>query len=702
MKNNRPWRQRERMRIDPRIWFTVIIAAALACQSLVPIHPASAASLNISGTWNEIYHCASGWCAGSDFPDTLDLSQAAGSSAVTGTDSVGSTITGSLNGRSLTLHALLGSYTADFKLTVAANGRSWTGSASDSNHTSGTSTATRKLKLVTLSGTLWISDCTDRSCSRAGAEGDTLGVSGKDSDGNAVSTSATSGAGGKWSTKVPAGTFTITPAAGFVPEWKTVDATGSVPGIDFATCGVLGSPASHGRTRAQKSHSRLDVATGEKGCPDGIDWKLQGRTGDVPKIAKKSPLGMLGQEDIYAPFHVNLFLSVDGSRVTHCAAGSVWKWAVTGKPAGAKVLLGPTSPGCQSEMIVTRPGSYKVVAKRFVKGKLRQTITEKVPVRDLLIIAMGDSNGSGEGTPKFWFNQCNRGDASYQYQAAGLLETQSQLHTSVTFVSASCSGARIAHLINTPYEGVRPGNPLPAQIRQIQDALRPPSGESHRKVDAALISVGINDIGFGPILEYCINLARKQGLPCEDVPTRADPSTGPVKSFVQDSESKTTLADLIDKLIKELPSKYDQLSAALSASSLVKPSQVYLTQYPSFSYKNDKGDLCTNKGSGYAHFVRSTWEFLALEGAKLNNAVLAGATAHGWNAVQVPRRLFFNHGYCSDDPWFVGATRAYFNDNINGAFHPTMRGAYVTAVLTLEHLCPLLGDRRFCTHFPEP
>jgi hypothetical protein len=555
---------------------------------------------------------------------------------------------------------------------------------------------------VKLSGTQWVTDCTDRSCSRAGAVGDRLAVSGTASSGNKISVSAASGPGGRWSANVPTGSYTITPDAGFVPDSKTVVAKGNVAGIDFATCGPLRSSASHADVLTKQSTGRPDTASGQKGCPDGIDWKLLDRTGEVPALAAKTPWGILRQKDIYAPFSVHLYLSVQGSQVKRCAAGSVWKWAVSRKPAGAHVLAGPSSPGCDSQMIVDKQGPYQVTARRYVKGNLRETVTHAVQVRDLLIVAMGDSNGSGEGSPPFWFNQCNRGSASYQYQAAGLLESQAGLHTSATFVSASCSSARIAHLVNTPYAGVRPGTPLPAEIKQIQDALRPPAHEPRRKADAALVSIGINDLAFGPILKYCVKIANLYGTACEDILTRAEPATGPVNDFVADSKSKTTLGDLIDRLIKELPSKYSQLSSALATSGLVQRSQVYLTQYPSFAYKDNKGDLCTSYGSGLSGIQNSTWKWLSFEGAKLNNAVLYASAAHGWNSVQVPRQLFFGHGYCSSDPWFVGITESRLNSNPDGAFHPTVRGAHVTAVVTLEHLCRLLGDKRFCTNFPQP
>lgn len=249
---------------------------------------------------------------------------------------------------------------------------------------------------VTLSGTLWVTDCTDQSCSRVGAVGEAVRVSGTAGNGNKVSASATSRAKGQWSVNVPTGTYGVTPAEGFVPDSKTVVANGSVAGIDFATCGAVGTSSARSNVETRATHARTDAASGETGCPDGIDWEMQDRAALVPDIAEKTDLGMLRQKDIYAPLPVSLYLSVDGSRVTHCAARSVWKWAVTSKPHGAHVLTSPISPGCDSQMIVDKQGPYKIVAKRYAKGKLGQTVTETVQVHDLLIIGMGDSNG-GEG-----------------------------------------------------------------------------------------------------------------------------------------------------------------------------------------------------------------------------------------------------------------------------------------------------------------
>ena len=91
-------------------------------------------------------------------------------------------------------------------------------------------------------------------------------MSGKDSNGNKVHVSATSGADGKWSANVPSGTYTVTPPAGFVPQSKTMVVEGDTKGIDFATCGVLGSSTTSSRHNAA-SAARPAEANGESGLP---------------------------------------------------------------------------------------------------------------------------------------------------------------------------------------------------------------------------------------------------------------------------------------------------------------------------------------------------------------------------------------------------------------------------------------------------
>jgi len=446
-------------------------------------------------------------------------------------------------------------------------------------------------------------------------------------------------------------------------------------------------------------------------CPTGIGFDMEQRTSDVPHIAEGSPIGMLRPRDVYAPITVNLHLTAHGRPTTSCTRGSVWKWRVTAKPKGATVLT-PPIPGCGSQMQVDESGAYTLVARRYDGGRLKQTIGPKrLQVQDLLVVAMGDSNGSGEGDPPFWFDQCDRGSASYQYQAADMLEQQTEHHVSATFVSASCSGAVSADLYRGHYDGVHPGPALAPQIAQLQRQLTPPAGKARRTVDAAIVSIGVNDLGFGPILDYCIKyqVAVRDQLvpPCEDTPVRPElDARGAVAHFVADPGGHRTLAQTIDGYVARLPGRYDAVARALASSGLVKPSRVFLTQYPSFFYDSN-GRVCTSQGGPaslvFASIRASTWQWLAGEGAKLNSAVVRAAAAHGWNGVAVPRQLFYGHGYCSSDSWFVSlATAGVFNWNLAGAFHPTARGAHVTGVFVLKGLCALLADRRACATIPAP
>ena len=162
--------------------------------------------------------------------------------------------------------------------------------------------------------------------------------------------------------------------------------------------------------------------------------------------------------------------------------------------------------GCAVQATVPRLGVYDVVAAQLENGKPTGATFEnkQVVVQDWLIVGLGDSNGSGEGNPaatgnKWLFAQCDRSLASYQYRAAQYVQ-DSDPRSSVTFLLASCSGAKTFDLWQHPYPGIQPtlGAPLPPQIDRIQSLIGP------RKVNAVLMSIGINDIGFGPLMTFCI------------------------------------------------------------------------------------------------------------------------------------------------------------------------------------------------------
>jgi hypothetical protein len=129
--------------------------------------------------------------------------------------------------------------------------------------------------------------------------------------------------------------------------------------------------------------------------------------------------------------------------------------------------------------------------------------------RDILVLAMGDSYGAGEGNPdlsiaaggavfSYWEDDaCHRsGNAPASLFAEALEDADTS--TSVTFKSVACSGAETTHLTSSTYKGYAP------QILQLKALLERPDGVPPRDVDLLVISIGGNDFQFGPIISHCV------------------------------------------------------------------------------------------------------------------------------------------------------------------------------------------------------
>jgi len=123
----------------------VVICSALAalCLAAALATFAAAAGPNVTGTWRVTFNCTTGPCMQPTATDTITFSQAPGSSTVTGQDSDGHPVHGTLTGSSLTVtgDGVLG-FDVTVKATVSADGRSLSGTFTDTKGTSGTATAT--------------------------------------------------------------------------------------------------------------------------------------------------------------------------------------------------------------------------------------------------------------------------------------------------------------------------------------------------------------------------------------------------------------------------------------------------------------------------------------------------------------------------------------------------------------------------------
>jgi hypothetical protein len=125
-----------------------VALAGLAMLAFAVAAPAAVAEVNVTGTWQGAYHCASGNCAGQEKSGVFMLQQAAGSNSVGGAINISGggqgTVSGTVSGNTLTLEGKgENGYTASGIETISADGLSFTGSYSDNAGTSGTLTASR-------------------------------------------------------------------------------------------------------------------------------------------------------------------------------------------------------------------------------------------------------------------------------------------------------------------------------------------------------------------------------------------------------------------------------------------------------------------------------------------------------------------------------------------------------------------------------
>lgn len=523
---------------------------------------------------------------------------------------------------------------------------------------------------------------------------------------------ATTDAAGDYAIDVKKGTWRVTPSLNtrrFVEKFEIVAVNGKKKGVDFLTCAL---PADD-----PEESERVEAGKKPLVCPpNGIDWQMPERLYDQ--------VSQWGSADIPLPravvypkkWRVNLFLTHKKSRLERCAKADRWEWTVT-PPQGAKVLREP-GIGCTPHMVVSDLGTYRVRARNLATGDvLPRGGPKNVVVKDWLIVGMGDSNGSGEGNPPFAVPRCARGVTSYQFQTAEYIEQQDD-HSSVTFVFTSCSGASVAHLYETPYRGTQPNEkfPLDPQLDQVARTIAPFKGvagepQQARKPDAVLVSIGVNDLSFGPVLETCVKAGIVGTTPCFDFPvaSRFDRKNGVYEYSI--SPGGTPLRDLVAQSQRLLPGRYPPLGKAMRRSAtptggglgITDMSRVFFTQYPDFS-SSDSGAPCdTTTASSLPQWGPAVWGWLQEQSALLNQNVTAGARSIDAHAVQIPIELWQRHGYCATETWFKSVFGSItpldptgpFNDP-TGPFHPNVTGHTVEAQHNSKAVCRRLLNKADC------
>jgi hypothetical protein len=218
-------------------------------------------------------------------------------------------------------------------------------------------------------------------------------------------------------------------------------------------------------------------------------------------------------------------------------------------------------------------------------------------------------------------------------------------------VHVACSGASIHHgLIGEFKKGIPLfKKALPPQITQVEEAI------GGRPIDALLVSIGANDIGFADILRRCVARPR-----CWR------------SSKIKDHLTKIgALSNAYVALAACISGSDDRCTSAthegVTRSLHIGPHRVFITEY--FDPTRDEhGDTCPRILVGIGR-KELNWarEQVILP---LNRAVANASSDHNWLYVGGIFDAFRTHGYCSERSWIVKALEA----GIKGALHPNGHG----------------------------
>jgi hypothetical protein len=301
--------------------------------------------------------------------------------------------------------------------------------------------------------------------------------------------------------------------------------------------------------------------------------------------------------------------------------------------------------------------------------------------------------------PRWQDRSCHRSALSGQVQAAKLLEAADP-RTSVTFIHLACSGATVWNgLIGEEYNGPEPG---PAKVPpQIGEAVRLAGG---RALDALVVSIGGNDVGFAKVIQACV-----LQLKCFENPPTTDPAAmgyidemctplGPLAPLCTDyfgglsapSESAESIFlgsgtacggaagdDVGEVGLDDLACNYARVQEELETLRTQGDLHglfgeegrvgVYLTAYPSITRREPDSPGGPTEPCGFDPTAPAAGRAKNLPGVplpeilwaesfvvpRLAGAMEAAATLHGWRYVDGHVAAFDGHGYCADDNWIV-------------------------------------------------
>lgn len=390
--------------------------------------------------------------------------------------------------------------------------------------------------------------------------------------------------------------------------------------------------------------------------------------------------------------HLSWYLPRKGYTVNLDACesrGTAHEWTI--RKSGRVITRTKSAPLRRSscvQSVVLKEGRYTFTLSVTGSGRTRKA-SYPAQVKGLTILSLGDSYASGEGNPRnigawlglrnpiaaftpYWDDaNCRRSTRAAPAQAALALE-ESDPRTPVTFVHLACSGATIANGVLGPQSASgQPGS----QIDQARKTLR-----GHR-VDAVLLSIGGNDIGFTTLLENCLLNAN---CPLRPV------TTGPLAGYA-------TTQGGVQSVLGQLGAAYQSVSNAIA--SIAPDAPIFITMYPDIT-RNASGAPCTYLTMTPSDFAWARETILTptpapnypyrttsnqtitfpLANGTLNAQIAATAqigfrpVTGSWSASGESQT---GHGICAGrQSWVLPVN---INGNIRGAFHPNPDGQVAIA-----------------------
>ncbi len=382
-------------------------------------------------------------------------------------------------------------------------------------------------------------------------------------------------------------------------------------------------------------------------------------------------------------------------------------WQVSprgGKPGNARTY----TQSCAEPLRIEVP--YPLGAKVAVEiGGVRVT-SVNVKVRDLLIVGMGDSFGSGEGNPDLpvrfsrersadydgkdlsgyparvgdwgkigdkafieenarWIDQaCHRSLYSQQLRAALQLSLEDP-HRAVTYVGEACSGAEATWGLFLRYKG-NEWVPNPPDLSQISFVAAAQCGKNEAPLkelpEAYHMNHQVPELEGNLVLRKCDQkLARKIDLLFVSIGGNDIGFSRIVANAVLADQS------LLRKLggwfgqvygIEDASKKLDVLDERYKALNRAahyilhipwnESDRIVLTAYPALALIGDGSQVCPDGRAGMdvlSDFALSQKK--AREGTwvadKLHYVMKESAAAHGWSFAEAHRNLFIGRGLCA-------------------------------------------------------